>query len=242
VADNTYDWETWINPEGRWLYCSPSCQRLTGYTPEDFFDDPELFLRIIHPDDREQVRAHLESTNAPSAGADELLFRIDHPAGYVLWIEHKCMPVVDAQGHYIGRRASNRDVSERLLNEARTAAMLRISQEAPRMNEHELLQLGLEEAQRLTHSACGYLHFINEDQESIQLCIWSQSTLKICSAAHDSHYPVTQAGIWADTVRYKQPVIHNEYKNMDNRRATRKATSRSSATWPCQCLKAIRSG
>jgi PAS domain S-box-containing protein len=218
VAENTYDWETWINPEGRWLYCSPSCQRLTGHAPDAFLDDPDLFLQITHPDDREKVRSHLETVHTPSAAADVLSFRIAHPDGQTLWIEHVCVPVADAQGRHLGRRASNRDISQHMLNELRTEALLRINQEAPLRAERELLQLGLEEAQRLTGSEIDYLHFINDDQETIELVIWSQSTLKICTAVHDTHYPVKQAGIWADTVRHLQPVIHNDYQNMDGRR------------------------
>jgi len=29
VADNTYDWEFWLSPEGKFLYSSPSCRRVT---------------------------------------------------------------------------------------------------------------------------------------------------------------------------------------------------------------------
>jgi len=97
-------------------------------------------------------------------------------------------------------------------------SVLHISQEATRLGERELLQFGLEEAQRLSGSEIGYLHFINDDQETIELVIWSQNTLKFCTAVHDSHYPVAQAGIWADTVRFKQPVIHNDYQQMEGRR------------------------
>jgi len=122
VAENTYDWETWISPEGRWLYCSPSCQRLTGHDPAAFLDDPELFLRIVHPDDHEMVRAHMETAHAPTMAAGELIFRIAHPDGQILWIEHNCVPVVDTQGRHLGRRASNRDISERMLDEARAEA------------------------------------------------------------------------------------------------------------------------
>ncbi|MDD1667666.1 MAG: PAS domain-containing protein, partial [Methanomicrobiales archaeon] len=34
VAENTYDWEFWLDPEGRFLYCSPSCERFTGHRAE----------------------------------------------------------------------------------------------------------------------------------------------------------------------------------------------------------------
>jgi PAS domain-containing protein len=33
VADFTYDWAYWANPDGTLRYISPSCQRITGYTP-----------------------------------------------------------------------------------------------------------------------------------------------------------------------------------------------------------------
>ena len=218
VAENTYDWETWINSAGRWLYCSPSCQRLTGHDPAAFLNDPTLFLRITHPDDRAKVQAHLESTHMSSAKAEDLIFRVIHQNGQTLWIEHVCVSIADAQGHYLGRRASNRDISERMLNVARAEALLRLSQEAHRMSERALLQLALEEAQHLTGSEVGYLHFINDDQKTIELVIWSEHTLEFCVATHDTHYPVAEAGIWADTVRYKQPVMHNDYQHMDNRR------------------------
>jgi signal transduction histidine kinase/ActR/RegA family two-component response regulator len=93
-------------------------------------------------------------------------------------------------------------------------SVLRISQEAPRLDERELLEFGLEEAQRLSGSTIGYLHFINDDQETIQLYTWSKNTLNQCQATHDNHYPVVQAGIWADAVRGKKPVIHNDYQAM----------------------------
>ena len=42
VADNTYDWELWRNPEGEFVYCSPSCQKITGYEQSSFMKNPEL--------------------------------------------------------------------------------------------------------------------------------------------------------------------------------------------------------
>ena len=104
-----------------------------------------------------------------------------------------------------------------LLNEKRLKSLLTLGHSAAGLPERELLQLGLEEAQRLTQSEVAYLHYINDDQETIELVTWSASTLKHCTAAHDSHYPVAQAGIWADTIRLKRPVIHNDYPRMEGR-------------------------
>ena len=41
VADNTYDWEFWLGPDGNFLYTSPSCERVTGYAVWEFMDNPD---------------------------------------------------------------------------------------------------------------------------------------------------------------------------------------------------------
>jgi len=104
------------------------------------------------------------------------------------------------------------------LSDMRLQAMFSLSQKAKTLTERELLQLGLEEAVRLTASEIGYLHFVNEDQETISLCTWSANTLNFCSAPYDEHYPVSAAGVWADTVRFRRPVVHNDYPHAEGRK------------------------
>ncbi len=104
-----------------------------------------------------------------------------------------------------------------LQSDVRLQSMFEMSQQAGSMDEKELLQHGIEEAVRLTGSQIGYLHFINDDQETIQLVTWSQETLAHCNAVYDDHYPVSQAGIWADSVRTGRPVVHNDYQAMPHR-------------------------
>ena len=55
VADFTYAWEYWMSPELRFLYCSPACERITGYRAEEFENDPDLLQTITHPDDLPRV-------------------------------------------------------------------------------------------------------------------------------------------------------------------------------------------
>jgi two-component system sensor histidine kinase/response regulator len=116
------------------------------------------------------------------------------------------------------RTAELQAVNHRLtLSDERLKAMLNMSQKMASMTEQELLQMGLEEAVRLTGSDIGYLHFVNTDQETIQLYTWSANTLKYCTAAYDNHYPVSAAGMWADTVRTQQAVFHNDYQHMPHK-------------------------
>ena len=38
-------------------FVSPQLDRLVGYTADEWLEDPELFLRLVHPDDRDAVVA-----------------------------------------------------------------------------------------------------------------------------------------------------------------------------------------
>jgi two-component system sensor histidine kinase/response regulator len=111
-------------------------------------------------------------------------------------------------------QAANRQLS---LSDERLKAMFSLSQRTASLSEEELLQLGLEEAVRLTQSDIGYLHFVHADQETIQLYTWSANTLRNCKAVYENHYPVSAAGLWADSVRYQKAVIHNDYQHMPDR-------------------------
>ncbi len=114
VCDWTQDWEYWIDQEGKLRYVSPSCVDVTGYTPEEFERDQELTLRLVHPEDREAISNHLETGAAVPPCSIE--FRIVTKSGATRWIHHACRPVFSG-GNFLGRRASNRDVTDRKIAE-----------------------------------------------------------------------------------------------------------------------------
>ncbi|MFH1135368.1 MAG: PAS domain S-box protein [Pseudomonadota bacterium] len=115
VAEHTYDWEYWQAPDGSLPYMSPSCERLTGRSAEDFKHDPGLLTTVVHPEDRDQFARHLrecgpKANGEANGGVD---FRIIAANGEERWIAHACRPVFDQDGSYLGRRVSNRDFTER---------------------------------------------------------------------------------------------------------------------------------
>jgi len=113
VADNTYDWEFWLSPGQRFLYSSPSCERITGIDAAEFLASPGLLASIIHPEDRERYLDHREHAGK-SHGLHTLEFRIVRADdGAVRWILHLCHPVYDDEGNYLGTRGSYRDITER---------------------------------------------------------------------------------------------------------------------------------
>jgi PAS domain S-box-containing protein len=121
VAENTFGWEFWMSPEGRFLYVSPACETITGHPAEAFARDPELLVRLLHPDDRERYAQHRHSATEGEQ-EEEFEFRIVRDDGSVRWIAHRCAPIFDESGGHVGARGSNRDITTRKRTEVALAA------------------------------------------------------------------------------------------------------------------------
>ena len=144
VADFTYDWEYWSNPDGTIRYMCPSCKRITGYSPDEFITHPSLLREIILPIDRETWDRHFRESRR-GVPSHEIQFRIRKPDDQIRWIEHACQSVRGPQGEFLGYRVSNRDVTERKLAEE----LLQRSQEELRRLSAQVLSAQEEERKRI---------------------------------------------------------------------------------------------
>jgi PAS domain S-box-containing protein len=134
VTDFTYDWEYWVNPDDTIRYMSASAERITGYTNQQFIDNPSLRWEIVVPEDRDiWDRHYAEERRDPKFY--EVQFRIRRKDGEIRWIEHACQPVKSPSGEFWGLRVSNRDITPR-----------KQAEEALRRSEQSLA-----EAQRIAH-------------------------------------------------------------------------------------------
>lgn len=111
VSEHTASWEYWLNPVEEFIYISHWCERITGYTKEEFFRDPELLFKIVHPSDKSFLKAHMKSCK-PTLATATIEFRIIKRSGEIAWINHTCQPVFNSEGKFLGRRASNRDITD----------------------------------------------------------------------------------------------------------------------------------
>lgn len=112
VIDFTQDWETWIGPAGEYIYISPSCEAISGYSEKDFFSDPDLIFKICHTDDLPLFRDHIGHILKRELKDCSINFRIFTKSGEMKWIGHRCQPVYDQNGVWLGQRGSNRDITE----------------------------------------------------------------------------------------------------------------------------------
>jgi len=116
IADNSDDWIYWVAPDGHLHYVSPACERVTGYSPEDFVNHPELTHRIVFEADQKKVKQHTQIAKQDDT-PHNLEFRIVTKTGEIRWINHSCSPIFNDEGEYLGRRGTNRNITERKLTE-----------------------------------------------------------------------------------------------------------------------------
>ncbi|MBF0495416.1 MAG: response regulator [Deltaproteobacteria bacterium] len=175
--------------------------------------------RSSHPIDERRIYPTLMSKQAAASG-DDVFWRKNGTAFLVRYSSHSIIE----DGKVTGAVVAFEDITERKaaaealkLNEERLEALLRLSQMRD-LAETALADFALEECVRLTRSKVGYLHFVDEDQETLQLYSWSSEVRKECRAGQTHHYPINSAGIWADSIRQRTTIIHNDYQNLPDKK------------------------
>ena len=197
VSGFTYGWEYWRSPDNKFIYVSPSCERFTGYTNVDFMNDFNLYLSIIHPDDRELVKAHMQE-DMHDQEPFEIEFRIIRRDGQERWISHVCQPVVDEQGNLLGRRASNRDITvrKRMENE------LRVKEFAVGSTIIGIALTDLEGSVTYVNLAC--LSLWNYEKEEQVLGKQASSFFADKSEAEAALRAILQEGVWQGEVKARR--------------------------------------
>jgi diguanylate cyclase (GGDEF)-like protein/PAS domain S-box-containing protein len=79
------------------VYVSPQIEELVGYTVEEWMNDPELWPRLLHPDDR--ARALAENVRHNETGEPyRLEYRMVHRDGHIVWVYDEARVVRDDRG------------------------------------------------------------------------------------------------------------------------------------------------
>lgn len=106
LPDLIYRYE--LRPTRRFSFVSAAAERMTGYTPAEHYADPDLGLRIVHPDDREALERMIRDE---SDFEKPVLLRWIRKDGRVLWTEQFNVPIRDEQGRLVAIEGVARDVT-----------------------------------------------------------------------------------------------------------------------------------
>jgi diguanylate cyclase (GGDEF)-like protein/PAS domain S-box-containing protein len=101
-------------------YVSPQIEQILGYTAQEYIDDPQLWERILHPDDREQAMATYLRARA-AGGSFTFEYRLLARDGRTVWFRDSAIVLPDADGNPEFIQGVMLDITDRKLAEERIA-------------------------------------------------------------------------------------------------------------------------
>ncbi len=112
LAENAQDmiFRFRLLPTRGYEYMSPASVKIIGYTPEEFYADPGLSLRIVHPEDHRKLE---EVLTGRRKFEDPLVQRWRHRDDRIVWIEQRNFPILDPRDEVIAIEGIARDITER---------------------------------------------------------------------------------------------------------------------------------
>jgi PAS domain S-box-containing protein len=92
-------------------YVSPQVQDMLGYSPTDWTKDPDLWVKLVHEDDRERVMALNEACIA-GEGLFRAEYRLVAKDGRTVWVRDGAVLVKDDQGQPLFWQGVMFDITE----------------------------------------------------------------------------------------------------------------------------------
>ncbi len=200
------------NPDtGFIMEANPAAQKFYGWTIDEF---RRIRIQEINTLSPEEIEVAIEQTRTGEKTC--FLFRHRRADGSVRDVEVYSR-TIESNGKS-SLYTIVHDVTERRHYEVATSLHIALLEMEATHSIQELLQMTLDEAERMTESSIGFFHFVAEDQ--ILLEAWSTNTIKkMCNAVGEGeHYALNQAGVWADAAREKRAIIHNDYAALKDRK------------------------
>ncbi|WP_414550336.1 EAL domain-containing protein [Anabaena sp. CCY 0017] len=111
LAENTNDLVCLHDLNGQYLYVSPSCEFLLGYSHDEMLKQD--IYSFIHPDDRDRIYQEIHTT-VVGEKPTPITYRTLQKQGNYIWFETLTKPIVDNTGQIVQLQTTSRDVTERI--------------------------------------------------------------------------------------------------------------------------------
>ncbi len=117
-----------LDKSGRYLFLNSALKNVTGYSPQEFYDNPSIAFEMIHKHDVELVK---ETTRKVFAGdskvSKDLEYRIYRKNGEELWVSQNTYPIKNKKGNIVGIEGIIRDITDRKKIEEQTRRSERLA-------------------------------------------------------------------------------------------------------------------
>ncbi len=116
LVETSSDWVWEMDATGVFTYCSPICEVIYGYRPEELIGR-KVDMLASDDDEAQRVQAFIARHAADPQPFEPYERRCRRKDGSEIFIETSGVPVIDDYGTVIGFRGIDRDITERRRNE-----------------------------------------------------------------------------------------------------------------------------
>lgn len=206
-------WE--LDHENRCFYRHVEPTIVCEIFPPDIVITFEDFIKIAHPDERENIRMTLEKSKELQEPI-HMIHRMKCQQGNYRFIESRCHNHRSPAGDSIRITWTMQDVTERTLaeqyrlkKEQRISLLLELSRNVSNMSDKDLCGNGVSIAMIVTDSITGFIHMSGSDTEKIEFSFWNENGLsEYRNNESDPLHPEVD-DVWSRVSRSGNSVVEN---------------------------------
>ena len=205
LADSITDILFEMDQSLRYIHWNKASESLTGIQAENAIGKS---MQEIFGESEEQARIQkiyedVLTTHQPRSFETELFL-----------LKEKRLFEINAYPSTRGVSVVAKDVTDRKRSEVILQKRFELMEFSAHHSLSELMQRAVDEVSELTGSTIGFFHFVEPDQATLGMQTWSTNALGLFHVplGEGSHLPLDQAGVWAEAVRQRRPLIQNDYE------------------------------
>ena len=206
----------YFNDKGLITHCNESCSNILG-SPTKKITGSNIQSSLINKKLKETIENVFLGDSGTFEG--ECLSTI---TGKTLTIKANFTPILEQDDSLLGSIGIFEDVTQRKqveetirMNELRLTTLLELYQmQAAPM--HDIAEFIIKGAVELTGSKIGYLEFLNDDDNVLEMYHWPRDALNLSTSGDEPFvHPIKSTGLWGEAIRTHNPVIVNRHYTSD---------------------------
>jgi PAS domain S-box-containing protein len=202
------------------LFISKQIQAISGFTSEEWTQDPDLWRSLVHPEDRDAYLA-LEAACNDSGQPFRMEYRLVRRDGEIIWLRDEAVLMLDADGNRLYWQGLLLDITaERQAVEAirrRDAILGALSLAAENMLKQpweDCIQQVLEDLGQAANASRSYLYQVHSDPDgkvfSTLIHEWVAGGIgSVIQSPDRTDFDMTERGLqrWVDELSARRPIF-----------------------------------